>query len=104
MAESTHTSSPHTAGTEQAFPAGDFVSLPYREQRRTARHLNLPGFGPAEQQRLHDARVLVVGAGGLGCPAMQSLASAGVGTIVLYDDDTVDVTNQIGRASCRERV
>ena len=93
MAESTHTSSPHTAGTEQAFPAGDFVSLPYREQRRTARHLNLPGFGPAEQQRLHDARVLVVGAGGLGCPAMQSLASAGVGTIVLYDDDTVDVTN-----------
>ena len=46
MAESTHTSSPHTAGTEQAFPAGDFVSLPYREQRRTARHLNLPGFGP----------------------------------------------------------
>lgn len=93
MAESTHTSSPHTAGTEQAFPAGDFVSLPYREQRRTARHLNLPGFGPSEQQRLHDARVLVVGAGGLGCPAMQSLASAGVGTIVLYDDDTVDVTN-----------
>ncbi|HEY4599131.1 ThiF family adenylyltransferase [Corynebacterium sp.] len=77
----------------QTHPAGDFVSLPYREQRRTARHLNLPGFGPAEQQRLHDARVLVVGAGGLGCPAMQSLASAGVGTIVLYDDDTVDVTN-----------
>lgn len=77
----------------QTHPVGDFVSLPYREQRRTARHLNLPGFGPAEQQRLHDARVLVVGAGGLGCPAMQSLASAGVGTIVLYDDDTVDVTN-----------
>ena len=93
MAESAHTPSPDTAGTGQAFPAGDFVSLPYREQRRTARHLNLPGFGPAEQQRLHDARVLVVGAGGLGCPAMQSLASAGVGTIVLYDDDTVDVTN-----------
>lgn len=93
MAESAHTPSPDAAGTGQAFPAGDFVSLPYREQRRTARHLNLPGFGPAEQQRLHDARVLVVGAGGLGCPAMQSLASTGVGTIVLYDDDTVDVTN-----------
>ena len=93
MAESAHTPSPDAAGTGQAFPAGDFVSLPYREQRRTARHLNLPGFGAAEQQRLHDARVLVVGAGGLGCPAMQSLASAGVGTIVLYDDDTVDVTN-----------
>lgn len=74
-------------------PVRDFVSLPHREQRRTARHLNLPGFGPSQQQRLHDARVLVVGAGGLGCPAMQSLASAGVGTIVLYDDDTVDVTN-----------
>lgn len=70
-----------------------FRSLPVQEQRRTARHLNLPDFGPAEQQRLHDAKVLVVGAGGLGSPAMQSLAAVGVGTIVLYDDDTVDITN-----------
>lgn len=70
-----------------------FLSLPKREQLRTARHLNLPGFGAEQQQQLHDARVLIVGAGGLGCPAMQSLAAAGVGTIVLYDDDTVDVTN-----------
>ena len=70
-----------------------FLSLPRREQLRTSRHLNLPGFGAEQQQQLHDARVLVVGAGGLGCPAMQSLAAAGVGTIVLYDDDTVDVTN-----------
>src|SRR5699024_7396329 len=77
----------------QPHPVGDYVSLPYREQRRTAGHLNLPGCGPAEQQRLHDARVLVVGVGGLGCPLMQSLASAGVGTIVLYDDATVGVTN-----------
>lgn len=70
-----------------------FLSLPKREQLRTARHLNLPGFGPDQQQQLHDAKVLIVGAGGLGCPAMQSLVAAGVGTIVLYDDDTVDVTN-----------
>ena len=70
-----------------------FLSLPKQEQLRTARHLNLPGFGPEEQQKLHDSKVLVVGAGGLGCPAMQSLVAAGVGTIVLYDDDTVDVTN-----------
>ena len=70
-----------------------FLSLPKQEQLRTARHLNLPGFGPEEQQKLHDAKVLVVGAGGLGCPAMQSLVAAGVGTIVLYDDDTVDITN-----------
>lgn len=70
-----------------------FLSLPKQEQLRTARHLNLPGFGPAEQQKLHDSKVLIVGAGGLGCPAMQSLVAAGVGTIVLYDDDTVDVTN-----------
>lgn len=70
-----------------------FLSLPTQEQLRTARHLNLPGFGPQQQQRLHDAKVLIVGAGGLGCPAMQSLAAAGVGTIVLYDDDVVDVTN-----------
>lgn len=69
------------------------MTLPESELRRTARHLALPGFGIEQQQRLYDAHVLVIGAGGLGCPLMQSLASAGVGTITVIDDDTVDITN-----------
>lgn len=69
------------------------MSLPEHELRRVARHLALPGFGIEEQQRLYNAHVLVIGAGGLGCPAMQSLASVGIGTITIIDDDTVDITN-----------
>ena len=67
--------------------------LPESELRRTARQLALPGYGLEQQERLHRAHVLVIGAGGLGCPAMQSLASAGVGHITVIDDDTVDITN-----------
>ena len=55
--------------------------------------MNLPGFGPEQQQRLYDAHVLVIGAGGLGCPIMQTLAATGVGRITVWDDDTVDLTN-----------
>ncbi|QGU04916.1 ThiF family adenylyltransferase [Corynebacterium comes] len=69
------------------------MALPERELRRTARQLALPGWGVEQQERLHGAHVLVIGAGGLGCPAMQSLASAGVGHISVIDDDTVDITN-----------
>lgn len=67
--------------------------LPRDELQRTARQMNLPGFGPEQQERLHDARVLVIGAGGLGCPVMQTLAATGVGHITVFDDDTVDMTN-----------
>lgn len=69
------------------------MSLPESELRRTARQLALPGWGVEQQERLYDAHVLVIGAGGLGCPAMQSLVSAGVGRITVIDDDTVDITN-----------
>ncbi|WP_018298070.1 ThiF family adenylyltransferase [Corynebacterium lubricantis] len=69
------------------------TQLPEAELHRTARQLALPGFGLKQQKRLHNAHVLVIGAGGLGCPAMQSLASAGVGTISVIDDDTVDLSN-----------
>lgn len=60
---------------------------------RYQRHLGLAGFGPAAQEKLRAASVLVVGAGGLGCPALLYLAAAGVGRIVLLDPDTVDVSN-----------
>lgn len=60
---------------------------------RYARHLALPEVGPGGQRRLGRARVLLVGAGGLGSPAALYLAAAGVGTIGLADYDRVDVTN-----------
>lgn len=67
--------------------------LPLDELKRTARQMNLPGFGPEQQEKLHNARVLVIGAGGLGCPVMQTLAATGVGHITVWDDDHVDITN-----------
>jgi len=60
---------------------------------RYARHLTLPQVGVEGQQRLAGARVLLVGAGGLGSPAALYLAAAGVGTIGIVDDDRVDLTN-----------
>lgn len=65
-----------------------------REQsRRYSRHLLLDGFGLEGQQRLLDARVLIVGMGGLGSPIALYLAAAGVGTLGLVDGDTVSLTN-----------
>lgn len=58
-----------------------------------ARQMALPGFGHTAQQALRDAHVLVIGAGGLGSPALMHLAAAGVGTLEIYDDDTVDPSN-----------
>jgi molybdopterin/thiamine biosynthesis adenylyltransferase/rhodanese-related sulfurtransferase len=69
------------------------VSLSARELRRYSRHLLIPEVGVAGQERLAAARVLVVGAGGLGSPALQYLAAAGVGRIGVMDDDAVDETN-----------
>jgi adenylyltransferase/sulfurtransferase len=61
--------------------------------RRYSRHLLIPEVGLAGQERLSRGRVLVVGAGGLGSPVLAYLAAAGVGRILVIDDDTVDVTN-----------
>lgn len=55
--------------------------------------IRLPGFGEDGQRRLQEARVLIVGAGGLGCPAAQYLAAAGIGTLGIADDDLVDEHN-----------
>ncbi|RPF20244.1 HesA/MoeB/ThiF family protein [Myceligenerans xiligouense] len=68
-------------------------SLPSGERRRAARHLLLDGFGPDAQARLAGARVVVIGAGGLGSPVLQYLAAAGVGTLGIVDDDVVAPSN-----------
>jgi adenylyltransferase/sulfurtransferase len=61
--------------------------------RRYSRHLLVPEVGLAGQEKLARARVLVVGAGGLGSPVLQYLAAAGIGRIGIVDDDDVDLTN-----------
>lgn len=60
---------------------------------RYARHIMLDGFGFEGQERLINSRILMVGAGGLGAPALMYLVAAGVGTIHLVDDDTVELSN-----------
>ncbi len=79
------------AALDPLVPSG--APLAPDERRRTARHLLLEGFGPEAQARLGSARVLVVGAGGLGSPVLQYLAAAGVGTLGVIDDDVVDESN-----------
>ena len=67
--------------------------LSAEELTRYARHLNLPGFGVTSQRRLRNAHVLMVGAGGLGSPALLYLAAAGVGSLTIIDDDVVEASN-----------
>lgn len=78
------------AKTPQAAPTGPFSDA---ELDRYARHIVLRELGGPGQRALKDARVLVVGAGGLGSPALLYLAAAGVGTIGVIDDDVVSTSN-----------
>lgn len=71
----------------------DEPKLSASEIERYARHIVLPEIGGPGQQKLKAARVLVIGAGGLGAPALQYLASCGVGTLGIADDDRVSLSN-----------
>jgi len=71
-------------------PAGE---LSPDEVERYSRHLIIPEIGAIGQRRLKNAKVLVIGAGGLGSPALLYLAAAGVGTLGIVDDDDVDLSN-----------
>src|SRR3954453_10698269 len=69
------------------------MNLSEQDIARYQRHLQLKGFGPEAQAKLKNGRVLVIGAGGLSCPALLYLAAAGVGRISIVDDDRVDLSN-----------
>ncbi|UXN03181.1 molybdopterin-synthase adenylyltransferase MoeB [Bartonella sp. HY406] len=69
------------------------IQLSNDEISRYARHIVLPEIGGLGQQRLKAAKVMVIGAGGLGSPVLQYLAAAGIGTIGIIDDDHVSLSN-----------
>ena len=68
-------------------------SLKFTEEAYYSRQVSLPGFGKEGQQALREARVLVIGAGGLGSAALPYLATAGIGTLGISDGDLVDASN-----------
>src|SRR6266699_4238417 len=74
-------------------PSGPVTQLNQEQVNRYKRHLILPEVGPEGQMKLLNAKVLCIGAGGLGCPISLYLAAAGVGTIGLADVDVVSPSN-----------
>lgn len=62
-------------------------------ESRYQRQMQLKGFGQEGQDKLAKAKILIIGAGGLGCPALQYLAAAGIGTLGIVDYDTISITN-----------
>mmetsp|Transcript_9777 Transcript_9777/g.26143 ORF Transcript_9777/g.26143 Transcript_9777/m.26143 type:complete len:438 (-) Transcript_9777:108-1421(-) len=69
------------------------AELSHDEVKRYSRQLLVPSFGPSAQRKLKATSFLIIGAGGLGCPALQYLVASGAGRIGIVDHDTVDVSN-----------
>ncbi|MDQ0030281.1 molybdopterin-synthase adenylyltransferase MoeB [Arthrobacter bambusae] len=90
FAAQTSPRSPSSALPPLVEPAAELTT---EEVERYSRHLIIPEIGAAGQRRLKNAKVLVIGAGGLGSPALLYLAAAGVGTLGIVDDDDVDLSN-----------
>lgn len=88
-------SEPHGGGEPVTLPAlvDPAAGLDIDEVRRYSRHLIIPDVGMTGQKRLKNAKVLCVGAGGLGSPALMYLAAAGVGTLGIVEFDVVDESN-----------
>src|SRR5881296_4282019 len=82
-----------TAWKNQGLPVKEDRQFTSEQQIRYSRHFLLPEVGEAGQAKLLDARVLCIGAGGLGSPAAFYLAAAGVGTLGIVDMDVVDLSN-----------
>ncbi|MBI4550726.1 MAG: molybdopterin-synthase adenylyltransferase MoeB [Candidatus Latescibacteria bacterium] len=82
-----------TGWRNAGYPAKKERMLTSEERERYSRHLRVPEVGEKGQIKILDAKVLLIGAGGLGSPAGYYLAAAGVGTMGLIDSDVVDVTN-----------
>ena len=83
----------YTDWKRNGFPTVLPRSLDTDKRQRYSRHLLIPEVGEEGQIKLLDARMLLIGAGGLGSPASLYLAAAGVGTLGIVDDDVVDATN-----------
>lgn len=84
---------PSVAGGAPTAPAAELPELSGDEIKRYSRHLIMPEVGVEGQRKLKAAKVLCIGAGGLGSPAAMYLAAAGVGTIGVVDFDVVDFSN-----------